>query len=218
VKPFSRSSTLSKRSTRSSRKLAVTWEVQADCVVVSTQMRNTAYRQSEAMSLSHLRKWAGALPFALSLPCTLTPLARSTLTNSPCDYGAISTTTPKRGNSPEKQPTSMPSVLSSISFWNRYTSYIPRSVPYLYQSHVTWLTFKVLSEDSDKLKETLADLRITLKASAYKMDVRPLLKVVLEAFFGPSVGLVDMITQFVPSPQENAELKVSLDICSGCLS
>jgi hypothetical protein len=112
----------------------------------------------------------------------------------------------------------MPSVLSSISFWNRYTSYIPRSVPYLYQSHVTWLTFKVLSEDSDKLKETLADLRITLKASAYKMDVRPLLKVVLEAFFGPSVGLVDMITQFVPSPQENAELKVSLDICSGCLS
>jgi U5 small nuclear ribonucleoprotein component len=68
----------------------------------------------------------------------------------------------------------------------------------------------VLSEDSETLKETLADLRITLKASAYKMDVRPLLKVVLEAFFGPSVGLVDMITEFVPSPLENAALKVSL--------
>jgi U5 small nuclear ribonucleoprotein component len=68
--------------------------------------------------------------------------------------------------------------------------------------------FQVLSEDSETLKETLADLRITLKASAYKMDVRPLLKVVLEAFFGPSVGLVDMITEFVPSPLENAALKV----------
>lgn len=68
---------------------------------------------------------------------------------------------------------------------------------------------QVLSEDSETLKETLADLRITLKASAYKMDVRPLLKVVLEAFFGPSVGLVDMITEFIPSPLANAAQKVS---------
>jgi U5 small nuclear ribonucleoprotein component len=76
----------------------------------------------------------------------------------------------------------------------------------------------VLSEDSETLKETLADLRITLKASAYKMDVRPLLKVVLEAFFGPSVGLVDMITEFVPSPLENAALKVSPPICLDMLA
>jgi U5 small nuclear ribonucleoprotein component len=67
----------------------------------------------------------------------------------------------------------------------------------------------VLSEDSDTLKETLAELRIKLKPSVYKMDVRPLLKVVLEAFFGPSVGLVDMITEFLPSPAKNAEDKVS---------
>ncbi|WVQ96846.1 hypothetical protein IAU59_003953 [Kwoniella sp. CBS 9459] len=67
---------------------------------------------------------------------------------------------------------------------------------------------QVLSEDSATLKETLADLQITLKPAAYKMDVRPLLKVVLEAFFGPSVGLVDMITQFVPSPVESAEEKI----------
>ncbi|WRT67687.1 uncharacterized protein IL334_004659 [Kwoniella shivajii] len=67
---------------------------------------------------------------------------------------------------------------------------------------------QVLSEDSETLKETLADLRITLKPSAYKMDVRPLLKVVLEAFFGPSIGLVDMITEFVPSPVANAEEKI----------
>jgi U5 small nuclear ribonucleoprotein component len=42
------------------------------------------------------------------------------------------------------------------------------------------------------------------------MDTRPLLKVVSEAFFGPSVGLVDMITKFIPSPVEAAEEKVSL--------
>ncbi|ORY31376.1 116 kda u5 small nuclear ribonucleoprotein component [Naematelia encephala] len=67
---------------------------------------------------------------------------------------------------------------------------------------------QVLSEDSSTLKETLSELQITLKPSVYKMDVRPLLKVVLEAFFGPSVGLVDMITEFIPSPQESAENKV----------
>jgi U5 small nuclear ribonucleoprotein component len=68
---------------------------------------------------------------------------------------------------------------------------------------------QVLSEDSETLKETLEELNINLKASAFKMDVRPLLKVVLEAFFGPSVGLIDMITQHIPSPVENAEEKVS---------
>jgi U5 small nuclear ribonucleoprotein component len=68
----------------------------------------------------------------------------------------------------------------------------------------------VLSEDSATLKETLADLRITLKPAVYKMDTRPLLKVVLEAFFGPSLGLVDMITEFIPSPVDNAAEKVRL--------
>jgi len=67
---------------------------------------------------------------------------------------------------------------------------------------------QVLSGSSETLRETLADLRITLKPSVYKMDVRPLLKVVLEAFFGPATGLVDMITTFLPTPAENARQKV----------
>lgn len=66
-----------------------------------------------------------------------------------------------------------------------------------------------MSEDSEKLRETLAELRITLRASAYKMDTRPLLKVVLEAFFGPSTGLVDMITEFIPSPVDAAQTKIA---------
>ncbi|BEI86863.1 hypothetical protein CcaverHIS002_0702090 [Cutaneotrichosporon cavernicola] len=66
----------------------------------------------------------------------------------------------------------------------------------------------VLSEDTDTLKETLTDLRITLKPAMFKMDVRPLLKVVTDAFFGPSTGLVDMMTKFLPSPVDGAASKV----------
>lgn len=67
---------------------------------------------------------------------------------------------------------------------------------------------KVMSENTDNLFNTLAEMRITLKAVSYKMDTRPLLKVVLEAFFGPSTGLVDMITDFIPSPVDAARTKV----------
>jgi U5 small nuclear ribonucleoprotein component len=67
---------------------------------------------------------------------------------------------------------------------------------------------QVMSESSDTLKKTLADLHITLKPSVYKMDVRPLLKVVLEAFFGNATGLVDIITTNIPSPLQNAASKV----------
>lgn len=66
----------------------------------------------------------------------------------------------------------------------------------------------VLSEDTETLKETLAELRIQLKPAMFKMDVRPLLKVVTDAFFGPAAGLVDMVTTFLPSPVEAAKTKV----------
>ncbi|KAJ7597298.1 Calreticulin family-domain-containing protein [Mycena floridula] len=55
----------------------------------------------------------------------------------------------------------------------------------------------VLSEDTDTLKDTLSGLGIELKPVMFKMDVRPLLKVALDQFFGPATGLVDMIVQHV---------------------
>ncbi|PIL31492.1 hypothetical protein GSI_06194 [Ganoderma sinense ZZ0214-1] len=67
---------------------------------------------------------------------------------------------------------------------------------------------QVLSEETEPLKETLASLGIQLKPVMYKMDVRPLLKVVLDQFFGPSVGLVDMIAEHIPSPVEATRSKV----------
>ncbi|KAF8433490.1 Calreticulin family-domain-containing protein [Boletus edulis BED1] len=66
----------------------------------------------------------------------------------------------------------------------------------------------VLSEETDDLKRTLASLNITLKPVMYKMDVRPLLKVVLDQFFGPATGLVDMIAEHIPSPVVGAAAKV----------
>ena len=67
---------------------------------------------------------------------------------------------------------------------------------------------QVLSEETDSLKETLATLGIQLKPVMYKMDVRPLLKAVLDQFFGPAVGLVDMITEHIPSPVQATADKV----------
>ncbi|KAF8167548.1 Calreticulin family-domain-containing protein [Crassisporium funariophilum] len=66
----------------------------------------------------------------------------------------------------------------------------------------------VLSEETDDLKETLRGLGIQLKPVMYKMDVRPLLKAVLDQFFGPATGLVDVITEHIPSPLEGAASKV----------
>ncbi|KAF9817963.1 hypothetical protein IEO21_03038 [Rhodonia placenta] len=67
---------------------------------------------------------------------------------------------------------------------------------------------QVLSEETDDLKATLASLHIQLAPVMYKMDVRPLLKAVLDQFFGPAIGLVDMIVENIPSPVEATASKV----------
>lgn len=68
---------------------------------------------------------------------------------------------------------------------------------------------QVLGEDTDQLKKTLGRLGIHFKASVYKMDVRPLLRLVLNHFFGPATGFVDMVSQHIPNPVQGAKNKVS---------
>jgi 116 kDa U5 small nuclear ribonucleoprotein component len=87
----------------------------------------------------------------------------------------------------------------------------PRTFVEFVLSPLYKLYSQVLSADVDELKETLAGLGIKLKDVLYKMDARPLLKVVLDQFFGPSTGLVDMIVENVPNPVEGAANKVSLN-------
>ncbi|TRM61561.1 P-loop containing nucleoside triphosphate hydrolase protein [Schizophyllum amplum] len=66
----------------------------------------------------------------------------------------------------------------------------------------------VLTEEASELKVTLEHLGIHLKPVMYKMDARPLLKVVMDQFFGPATGLVDVIVEHIPSPVANAANKV----------
>jgi len=67
---------------------------------------------------------------------------------------------------------------------------------------------QVLGEEPANLKETLRVLGISLKPAAYKLDVKPLLKIVLGQFFGEATGFVDMCAQHIPNPIEGAQKKV----------
>ncbi|KAL8283107.1 hypothetical protein RQP46_005885 [Phenoliferia psychrophenolica] len=67
---------------------------------------------------------------------------------------------------------------------------------------------QVLGEDTETLKVTLGSLGIVLKPMMYKMDVRPLLRLVLGQFFGPATGFVDMVVDHIPDPTAAAKLKV----------
>lgn len=68
---------------------------------------------------------------------------------------------------------------------------------------------QVLSSDTDSLKRTLSKLGIDLKPAVYRIDVHPLLKIVLNHFFGPSTGLMDAIVENVPSARAAASRKVA---------
>ncbi|GAA5856097.1 hypothetical protein JCM8547_002978 [Rhodosporidiobolus lusitaniae] len=68
---------------------------------------------------------------------------------------------------------------------------------------------QVLGEDSETLKKTLAGLGIHFKPSVFKMDVRPLLRLVLNHFFGPSTGFVDLVVEHIPTPLAGAQHKIS---------
>ncbi|KAK9470257.1 P-loop containing nucleoside triphosphate hydrolase protein [Dipodascopsis tothii] len=61
-----------------------------------------------------------------------------------------------------------------------------------------------IGEDRQQLAKLLGKLGIFLKPADYKLNSRPLLKIVSEKFFGSSVGLVDMIVAHVPSPVDAA--------------
>lgn len=75
----------------------------------------------------------------------------------------------------------------------------------------------MLGEDTETLKTTLGALGIHLKPAMFKMDVRPLLRLVLSQFFGPATGFVDMIVDHIPDPVEGAKNKVSLVFSSALL-
>lgn len=66
---------------------------------------------------------------------------------------------------------------------------------------------QVIGEEMETLKETLSELGIYLKPSILSMDVKPLIRIICESFFGDVSGLVDMLVHSLPSPVDNADMK-----------
>ncbi len=85
---------------------------------------------------------------------------------------------------------------------------MPRTFVHFILEPLYKLHAHTIGEDSKALSETLKSLRIFLKPRQYKQDVQDLLKDVCRQFFGASTGFVDMVTQSIPSPHENAPRKI----------
>ncbi|CAE6469165.1 unnamed protein product [Rhizoctonia solani] len=97
---------------------------------------------------------------------------------------------------------------SSRKFGRKAGTDAKRSFVHFILEPVYKIYSQTLSADREDLKSTLAGLGITIKPVMYKMDSRPLLKAVLDQFFGPAVGLVDMLAEWIPSAAEGTAAKV----------
>lgn len=85
----------------------------------------------------------------------------------------------------------------------------PRSFVQFVLEPIYKLHMHVLAGESDELQKTLTRLGVYLPPAAFRMDVRPLLRLVLTEFFGKSTGFVDALVKFVPSALEGAPAKVA---------
>lgn len=68
---------------------------------------------------------------------------------------------------------------------------------------------QVLGEHDAGVKGMLGEFGVALKPSAFKMDVKPLLKEACTRIFGTASGLVDMMVKHVPSSKAGSATKVS---------
>ncbi|KAL9228778.1 hypothetical protein vseg_004322 [Gypsophila vaccaria] len=67
---------------------------------------------------------------------------------------------------------------------------------------------QVIGEHRKSVEATLAELGVTLPNSAYKLNVRPLLRLACSAVFGTATGFTDMLVHHVPCGKEAAKRKV----------
>ncbi|KAL8189592.1 hypothetical protein R6Q57_029158 [Mikania cordata] len=67
---------------------------------------------------------------------------------------------------------------------------------------------QVIGEHKKSVETTLAELGVTLSNAAYKLNVRPLLRLACSSVFGSATGFTDMLVQHIPSAKEAASKKV----------
>ena len=65
-----------------------------------------------------------------------------------------------------------------------------------------------VSKEKKNLKPFLLKLGIYLKKKDYKINTKKLLRLVCQRFFGNTSPLVDMIKEFIPSPDVGTKTKV----------
>lgn len=163
------------------------------------------------MFASQVRTWAGALLFSLLPKCMLRHTVRQT-------YALCCWQVFELGSGSLDVVAFADRLWGDIYFNNNTRKFTrkaadpesPRTFVQFVLEPLYKLYSQVISEEFDSLKDTLAGLKIHLKPVMYKMDVRPLLKAVLDQFFGPSTGLIDMIIEWIPDPVRGATSKVRL--------
>lgn len=67
---------------------------------------------------------------------------------------------------------------------------------------------QIVGDVDTTLPDVLQELGISLSKSEIKMNIRPLLRLVLTRFMGNFNGFVDMIVEHIPSPYKNARHRV----------
>ncbi|KAK7860683.1 110 kda u5 small nuclear ribonucleoprotein component clo, partial [Quercus suber] len=67
---------------------------------------------------------------------------------------------------------------------------------------------QVIGEHKKSVEATLVELGVTLPNAAYKLNVRPLLRLACSSVFGNASGFTDMLVQHIPSPKASATRKV----------
>jgi U5 small nuclear ribonucleoprotein component len=67
---------------------------------------------------------------------------------------------------------------------------------------------QAVGEHPESFASVLAEFRVRLKPKAYKMNVKPLIRLACREIFGDAVGLADMLRTFCPTAREGAGPKV----------
>jgi len=85
---------------------------------------------------------------------------------------------------------------------------VPRSFVHFVLEPLYKIYTQVVGEDQPQLQRTLDELGVYIRKEEYKLDVKPLLKVVLSKFFGKATGFADMVVKNIPSPVASSKTKI----------
>ena len=72
------------------------------------------------------------------------------------------------------------------------------------------LCVNVITREKTELESLLASLGVYLKNSDYKIDTKPLLKLVLKKYYGNCSSAIDCVVEYVPNAKVGTQKKVEM--------